>query len=470
MRKEKLRIVHLEKRKANGTVLQDINLNLYEGEVLGVLGLHEAGKSTLLDIIAGRENFDGGTIFLDEEIVKGRKMPDNARVALVKRRSSLVGSLSVAENIFVLRRYARPKILLRRSIIEQQTRLRLGELNLHIDPGEHISRLTDIESYIVEIVKASILGVQLILIDDFSEDYPINAYTAIGQVIDQLKTKGISFVVTGSQWSNLSVFCDRIAILDRKHICKVISSASENRAVAERVMLGGGEAYAPRQARTARADEPVAFEARNLSGIHIKNLSFSVHQGEVVALYDPRKRALEELYALLLQPVLPHGGTMSAFGKPYDPADPSQRAVVTEFNMEKRFMSRMSVRDNLCLSCYPRLMQLGVLREHRVRFVEREFVQWYGNDELIGLDRCTKLSEREKTAIYLFTLRLQNPRLIFCADPGIAADFAVSQMIYKELHEMAERGTAVLMLISSSDWIGAAADRVCPIPPYSLTF
>lgn len=468
MRKEKLRIVHLDKLKTYGSVLKDINLNLYEGEVLGVMGLHEAGKSTLLGIIAGRESFDGGTIFLDEEVVKGRRMPESARVALVKRRSSLVGELSVAENIFVLRQYKRPKVLLRHSVIEQQTRLQLAGLNLQIDPGLHVSQLTDIESYIVEIVKAYILGVRLILIDDFTEDYPIDAYFAIGQVVEQLKNRGVSFIVSGSQWSNLSVFCDRIAILDRKHICKVVSSAPENRAVAERVLLGGGEAYVPRPAHPADADAPVAFEAFGLSGTHLRDLSFSVHSGEILALYDPRKRALEELYALLQQPSRPHRGSMCALGRPYDPADPGQRTVVTEFNMEKRFMSRMSVRDNLCLTCYPRLRRFGVLQENRLRFVEREFAKWYGSDELIGLDRCTKLSEREKTAIYLFKLRLQNPKLLICADPGIAADLAVGQLIYKELHEMAERGAAVLMLISSGDWDAATADRVYPIPPYSL--
>jgi ABC-type sugar transport system ATPase subunit len=142
--------------------------------------------------------------------------------------------------------------------------------------------------------------------------------------------------------------------------------------------------------------------------------------------------------------------------------------AITDFNMERRFMSRMSVRDNLCLACYPRLTQLGLLRENRIRFVEQEFAKWYGSDELIGLDRCTKLSDREKIAIYLFTLRLQNPRLLICADPSVSADYAVSQMIYKELNDMAERGAAILMLISSGDWDGTAADRAYRIPAYSL--
>ena len=469
MRKEMLRLVHLDKLKDYGLVLKDINLNLYEGEVLGVLGLHDAGKSTLLDIIAGRESFDSGTIFLDEEIVPNRKMPESARIALVKRRSSLVGGLSVAENLFVLRRYRRPRILLRRSLIEQQARLRLAELGLHIDPCEHVSRLTGIESSIVEIVKAFILGVRLILIDDFTEDFPVDAYAAIGQVIERLKNKGISFIVSGSQWFNLSAFCDRIAILDKKHICKIVPCVPESRAVAERVMLGGGEAYLARSARSAQANAQVAFSAQNLSGSYLKGLSFVVHQGEIVALYDPRKRALEELYALLQQPSRSHSGMLNAFGRPYAPAAGAVRAVVTDFNLGKHFISNMSVRDNLCLSCYPRFVELGVLREHRLRYVEREFAEWYGSDNLIGLPRCTKLHEREKMAIYLFTLRLQSPKLLICADPGITTDYVARQMIYKELHEMAERGTAVLLLISSGDWDSALADRVYSIPPYSST-
>jgi hypothetical protein len=133
-----------------------------------------------------------------------------------------------------------------------------------------VAQLTDIESYIVEIVKAYILGVRLILIDDFTEDYPIDAYAAIGQVVERLKTRGISFIVSGSQWSNLSVFCDRIAILDRKQICKVVPSARKTGRWPKRVLLGGGEAHAFHTARQARADAPAALEARGLSGVYLK--------------------------------------------------------------------------------------------------------------------------------------------------------------------------------------------------------
>ncbi|MEG1515896.1 MAG: ATP-binding cassette domain-containing protein, partial [Clostridia bacterium] len=429
MKREKLRVAHLSKSKQDYAILEDINLHVYEGEALGILGIHDAGKSTLLNILSGREAFDQGAISLDETPIQGRRMRLGNEIALVKCQSSLVSNLTVAENIFVLRRHNRPKVLLRTNLLESQAHIQLQGLGLDVKENARVSTLSDIERYIIEIVKAFILGAKVILIDDFAKDYPHNDYIQLGRVIDTLKAKGLSFIISGAQLGYLNAFCDRIAILSNKRITKIVKKDSTNNATLETALLGDHPGRVITSEKEPDGLGELVFSAENIRTRHAKDLTFSVRSGEIVVLNDPRKQANEELFALVQDPKLSHSGQMQAFGRPYDPALLHHRVAFTDFNMEKRFIDRMSVRDNLCLSCYPKFCECGVFQARRLRYVEQAFAQWYGDDSLLGLKQCSDLREQDKMAIYLFSLKLHATRLMFCVDPSLVTDYVTYQMI-----------------------------------------
>ncbi|MDO4549428.1 MAG: hypothetical protein Q4D04_15160, partial [Clostridia bacterium] len=299
--------------------------------------------------------------------------------------------------------------------------------------------------------------------------YPVAAYAESGRVIGKLKEKKVSFVISGSQWTSLCSFCDRITLLDRRHICKIVPAIPQARAIAERVMLGGAGCDVDDDftARPQQVNKTVVFEASHLTGKYLDDISFTLNRGEILALHDPRKRALDELFDLVQNPALAHSGRLMVFNRDYDPANTSFRVVTTDFNMEKRFLNHMSLRDNLCMACYPRMSDMGVLRNNRLKYVENEFAKWYGNSAMIGLAHCDKLHERDKVAVYMFALKMRNPQLLFCTDPGVATDYAASQMIFRELREMAKNGAAVLIMLSSID-TNSVADRVIKLPPYDF--
>lgn len=463
MKEERLRITHLDKSLKGIKILEDINLALYAGEALGILGLHAAGKSTLLNIISGRDTYDSGAILLNEEGVSGKRVRAGAGIGLVRRKSSLVGNLSVAENIFVLRRHRRPKLLVRHRLLEAQARLQLEQLGIKLDPALRSSSLSDMEKYVIEIVKAYILGAQVILIDDFAKDYPREAYETLGRVVSTLKKRSVSFIISGSQLPILNLLCDRVALLYNRSILMTVDGAAHRSALERLLMEESGTRCLP-----VRPSSPVkgapCFEVKNLYTEHIAGLSLCLHTGEVAALLDPLKRANEEFFALMQNARLPHQGRLTIGGMPYDDRRFRRQVVVTEFDMDKRLAGQMSLRDNLCLASYPRFCDHGIIRARRMRYVEQAFVQWYGDLSLLGLKTCAHLRDKDKVAIYLFGLRLQNPRLIVCADPSFLTDFPTSQMIMRELRSQADSGAAVCLLLSSPDQGGGIADRLIPMP------
>jgi branched-chain amino acid transport system ATP-binding protein len=82
-------------------VLDNVSLAIKPGEIVGLLGPNGAGKSTFINILAGYERQDGGTVTIDGVPLDGRKPSDRAKLGIARTFQSgrLFGNLTVAENV-----------------------------------------------------------------------------------------------------------------------------------------------------------------------------------------------------------------------------------------------------------------------------------------------------------------------------------------------------------------------------------
>ena len=94
---------HIYKKYSNRTILDDFKLNIYEAEIIGLLGISGSGKTTLANIIAGFEDSDRGTIYYDEEeiVTLSRHISKKHGIFRIHQGMGLISQLSVAENIYL---------------------------------------------------------------------------------------------------------------------------------------------------------------------------------------------------------------------------------------------------------------------------------------------------------------------------------------------------------------------------------
>ncbi len=144
-----LQLTHISKEFGSKTVLDNVDLTVYSGEHIGIIGDNGQGKTTLLDIIAGRQKIDNGTILIDEKI---GFLEQNARVNCAKLLDKLKnqefandfyknlkilgidGNISLIENrIKALSCGERIKIALASVLADNPTTLLLDEPTNHLD-------------------------------------------------------------------------------------------------------------------------------------------------------------------------------------------------------------------------------------------------------------------------------------------------------------------------------------------------
>ena len=159
---------HAQKRFGAVHALDDGDIELFGGEVHGLVGENGAGKSTLVKILAGVHRADAGRLLIDgeEAIFDNAKQSQAAGIAIIFQEPTLFPDLSVAENIFVgaqpLKRFRR--IDGRR--MRREAAVLFEQLGVRLDPDRVARGLSIADQQLVEIAKALTTNARVIVMDE----------------------------------------------------------------------------------------------------------------------------------------------------------------------------------------------------------------------------------------------------------------------------------------------------------------
>jgi ABC-type sugar transport system ATPase subunit len=276
-----------------------------------------------------------------------------------------------------------------------------------------------------------------------------------------LKNDGASFLISSCRIGNLRLCTDRIALLSDGFILKSFRSGGKKRDETRNLV----DALFPekrwrRNARN-RIGETV-FEAVNIEAGLSRSVSFSLKKGEIAVIIDPARTVSGAITELIREKGGVKNGTLRLFGieiRRWTYRWVRHEVILTDFDVQNKIIEPLPVIDNICFSKLRSLSSWGVIREKFLRHIAGEFAAWYGGSTLLDKKNCWGLSNREKTAIYLFRLRMTNPAVLFCLEPAAKADPMTYQMIKQELMRFAQNGTAVCVLVSSLKQSYGFADR-----------
>lgn len=193
-------------------VVNQVDLVISPGEVVGLLGPNGAGKTTTFYMIVGLIKPDGGAIFLDGEDISGFPMYKRARRGLnyLPQEPSVFRKLTVEENILAILE------TLDISLDERQERLTelLGELDLSALAKNYAYSLSGGERRRVEITRALVTSPKYILLDEpFAGIDPL-AVADIQKIIEKLKNKGIGIIISDHNVRETLCCCDRAYIVN----------------------------------------------------------------------------------------------------------------------------------------------------------------------------------------------------------------------------------------------------------------
>jgi simple sugar transport system ATP-binding protein len=231
---EVLRAEHLSKTFGAVTALNDVNLRLARGEVLGLIGDNGAGKSTLLKIFCGFQRPDTGRILINGEEVT-LKSVTHARslgIDVVYQDLALVNELSVYHNMFLNREQVRGLLLSNRSM-RRIAAEHLDEMGVRIPSvGVPVASLSGGQRQAIAVARAVFANAKILLLDEPLAAMGVKEGAMILDLVQDLKRRGdVSIIIIAHNYSQVLDVCDRVNLLQHGEI--TLDKASRDTSVQE---------------------------------------------------------------------------------------------------------------------------------------------------------------------------------------------------------------------------------------------
>ena len=456
-------------RKSFGSVpvLKGTDFSIEKGEVVALVGENGAGKSTLMRILTGIYERDEGEILFEGRPVSFRsaKEAGAAGIQIIHQELNLFPNLSVAENIFL----DNPEMVHGGLVDQKSARKRAEELVRSIggefDVNEKVSTLTVQNRQIVEIVKALAGKARVLIMDEPTSALPENEVQNLFRTIRALKAEGVAIVYVSHRLNEIFEICDRIAVLrDGMTIAqKAVADTSSDEVISLMVGHNVGHLY-PKQESTP-GEEVLAVKNLCDPDEVVRDLSFSVHAGEILGLYgligSGATECPEMIFGLcdhvrgsvhVKGQALPKLTVVQAIrhGIAYVPADRHKQGVIRP----------LSVRFNLSLAILRRISGRLLIRSRQETTIVNEYIDKLKIRCADDRQALEHLSGGNQQKVVIAKWLAAAPAVLILNDPTRGVDVGAKAEIYRIIGELAAAGMGVVITSSDIDEILGMSDRI----------
>jgi ABC-type uncharacterized transport system ATPase subunit len=442
----------------------DINLDVYRGEVLALLGENGAGKTTLVSIIAGYQKPDKGEIFFEGKRVEFSSPRDAMRrgIVLVQQHPKLIEAFTVVENIILAYRLAGLGRL-GKSDAKKLINAYAEKYNLLIDPDKPVRVLTMGERQRAEIVKALILKAKLLLLDEPTTHLsPIEVENLV-MLVRSLAEEGRSIVVITHRIKEALAMADRIAVMRRGKLAGILRRGEAT--VEKLVELMFGTASQPPPPRHAgskvggkcviRTEDLYVYDSTTRSYI-VKGVSLCVKPGEIVGIAGIAGNGQRELFEAIIGLRKPARGSIEINGVNVISKGPAERgklglAIIPEERLGWALVPGKSLVFNIVVGFYssPKGPYKGIIVDwHKARSMAEEvrnrFAVKADNVDVL----VDALSGGNMQRFIIGREVLKSPHALIAMNPTAGLDYDAAMYVRKLLVELAERKRVGIMVIS----------------------
>jgi D-xylose transport system ATP-binding protein len=193
-----------------------VSVDLYPGEVVGLLGHNGAGKSTLIKCLSGAYQADAGEIFINGEkvIINNPRDARDQNIETIYQTLALADNLDAASNLFLGRELIGPGGFLDESKMEAETRTIMARLNPNFQKfNEPVSALSGGQRQSVAIARAVYFDAKILIMDEPTAALGPQESEMVSELIQQLKKQGLGIFLIEHDIHNVMKLCDRASVM-----------------------------------------------------------------------------------------------------------------------------------------------------------------------------------------------------------------------------------------------------------------
>jgi ABC-type sugar transport system ATPase subunit len=477
-----LRIVAGSKVYGGIHAIDRVDFDLRPGEIHAVLGENGAGKSTLCKAISGAIELSSGDYILDGRKVSFASPGEALRngVAMVYQETSLVPSMTVAQNL-ELGMEKLFTVYRKINIAAQQSQ---QALNFNVDPLALVESLGTAKRQMVEIARAVRHQAKVIIFDEPTASLTPEEMQHLFHLLLSLRAQGVGIIFISHALEEALRIADRITVLRDGKLVHTGPARELDRASIVRMMVGRDLAashYASVESeghpeRAGPAPSAGIRERRRVLSVEnvtmgsvVKNMSFSVYEGEVVGmagLVGSGRTEIAHIICGARKRNFLRGGLIYLNEKPIRYRVPRQAVrdgivYITEDRKLDGFFETMTADDNIYLGYLagPDGRRFLYSLKERKKIADR----WVQALSIAALKRSLKIVEYSggnQQKVVVAKSLAQEPSLVIFDEPTRGVDVGAIPQIHASIRALAAKGKAVIVISSYLPEILAISDRI----------
>ncbi|WP_031522111.1 sugar ABC transporter ATP-binding protein [Siccibacter colletis] len=447
--------------------LENVQLDLWPGQVTALIGENGAGKSTLVKVMTGIYQPDGGEI-LYKAIPIQLPTPEAAHkvgITAIHQETVLFDELTVTENIFV-GQYLHSGLFRKLDWPAMHRRAQeiLTRLEVQIDPRAILKTLSIAQRHMVAIARALSFDAQVVILDEPTAALSQHEILEFYQIVERLKHDGKAILFISHKFDEIFELADHYTILRDGEF---ISAGAMNDITEERmVSMMVGRAITQTYPKIACEPGETVLEVKNLSHpTEFANISFSLRKGEILGFYGLVGAGRTELMQALCGVSRPASGEIVLNGVPVSFSQPADAicagiVCVPEERQKQGAIIELPIAQNISLPQLGTLNPNGVLNETREWALADEYARRLQVKAFSWRQAVETLSGGNQQKVVIAKWLATHPTVIILDEPTKGIDIGSKAAVHQFMSELVAQGLAVIMVSSELPEVMGMADSI----------
>ncbi|PCM44666.1 ABC transporter ATP-binding protein [Marinobacter sp. ANT_B65] len=456
--------------------LSDADFTAKWGEVHALLGENGAGKSSLMNIVAGLYGPEGGSLFIDDNPVKlkGPKEAAKLGIGMVHQHFKLVMPFTVAENILLNLGHIQTSGLYRERLrrVSDDIRAMARRIGFEINPDTRVDQLSIAEQQRVEILKVLLAGAKVLILDEPTAVLTEEEAERLLTTVQGFAREGAAVILVTHKMNDVLRYADQVTIMRAGQTVKSLKPDSVS--VDELIRLTVGESAPDQSAPTEkRAPGAPYLQVKGLTSTGalraLNSLDLTLNQGEIYGLAGVGGNGQSELANALMGIPEPVEGQMEIVGEgDLADFDAARRrdigiASIPADRYGAALAGPLSIADNFALGDI-HSGRYGPFWYLKTRAIEADAAEAVRQFDVQGVrslkQKAALLSGGNAQKLVIAREFNHPPRLVLAHSPSRGLDVKATEAVRDRLRAARDDGAAVLLISEDLDEVMAMADRI----------
>lgn len=467
-----LEMRNISKNFGNVVALKNVNLEVYPGEIRGLIGENGSGKSTISSIAAGMQKATAGEMYFHGKKWEPSSMIDALQhgIGMVVQESGTITGVTVAENVFLaeLEQFKNRLGLINKKQMNEKATEAMRAIGVDYVTGDMPMASLDFQTRkLVEIAKVILKNPEILVIDETSTALSQDGRILMYKLIKKLRNDGKAIIFISHDLEEIMEVCDTLTVLRDGNLIRTFKKEEFEADAIRTSMIGReleGDYY--RSDFIVSSQQETMLEARALCfRDQLKNVSVALKKGEIVGIGGLSSCGMHALGkamfgALQLESGEVKTGSGKAITSPHIAMEHKIGYVSKDRDVESLCLSA-SIKDNIAIAGMDQYAIGGhfITNINEKKYVRKQIqelsIKCSDENQLTG-----QLSGGNKQKVVFGKWIGCGSEILILDCPTRGVDIGVKQAMYQLMMQLKEEGKTILLISEELPELLGMSDRI----------